>query len=63
MTGREVEPVVTLRSRGWFVGCLYNQETEEDPQLYFAHMLNTGDAYTLAAEIRAGLDGTDAKFM
>ncbi len=64
MTGREVVPVVKLmRSHGWYVGCLYNQETEEFPQLYFSHMLKTGDAYQLAAEIRAGLDKTDAKFM
>lgn len=64
MTGREIGPVVTLmRSKGWFVGCLYNQETEENPQLYFAHMLKTGDAYALADEIRAGLDRTDVKFV
>jgi hypothetical protein len=64
MTGREVVPVVKLmRSQGWYIGCLYNQETEEYPQLYFSHMLKTGDAYQLAAEIRAGLDKTDAKFM
>lgn len=63
MTEAEVVPVVKLmRSRGWYIGCLYNQETQEDPQLYFSHMLKTGDAYALAAEIRAGLDKTDAKF-
>ena len=49
MTGSEVQPVVTLmRKQGWFVSCLYNQETEESPQLYFSHMLKAGDAYTLA---------------
>jgi hypothetical protein len=59
MTGPEVQPVVSLmRGQGWFVGCLYNQETDEDPQLFFSHMLKTGDAYTLAAEIRRGLDRT-----
>lgn len=58
----EVQPVISLmRRQGWFVGCLYNQETKEDPQLYFAHMLNTGDAYTLAAEIRGGVDLTDSQ--
>ena len=46
--------------QGWFVGCLYNQETSEEPQLYFSHMLKQGDAYALAAEIRQGLDQTDA---
>jgi hypothetical protein len=61
-TSSEVEPVVSLmRRQGWFVGCLYNQETNEEPQLYFAHMLKTGDAYTLAAEVRRGLDLTDSE--
>jgi Domain of Unknown Function (DUF1259) len=62
MTGSEVQPVISLmRKQGWFVGCLYNQETEEFPQLYFSHMLKTGNAYTLAAEIRLGLDKTDSE--
>jgi hypothetical protein len=61
-TSSEVQPVVSLmRRQGWFVGCLYNQETNEEPQLYFAHMLKTGDAYALAAEVRAGLDLTDSE--
>lgn len=56
----EVMPVVSLmRQQGWFQGCLYNQETNESPQLYFDHMLKTGDAYSLAQEIRRGLDLTD----
>jgi hypothetical protein len=59
MTADEVNPVVGLmRRQGWFQGCLYNQETDEHPQLYFDHMLKTGDAYALAAEIRRGLDLT-----
>lgn len=59
MTGPEVQPVVSLmRRQGWFVGCLYNQETDESPQLFFSHMLKSGDAYTLATEIRRGLDRT-----
>jgi hypothetical protein len=61
MTSSEVMPVVTLmRTQGWFQGCLYNQETNEYPQLYFDHMLKVGDAYTLAQEIRRGLDLTAA---
>jgi hypothetical protein len=61
MKSSEVMPVVTLmRSQGWFQGCLYNQETDEYPQLYFDHMLKVGDAYALAAEIRRGLDLTAA---
>ncbi len=62
MLASEVMPVVTLmRRQGWFQGCLYNQETNEHPQLFFDHMLKTGDAYTLAAEIRRGLDLTDSE--
>ena len=61
MTGDEVVPVVKLMiAQGWFQGCLYNQETDEQPQLYFDHMLKIGDAYALAQEIRNGLDLTAA---
>ncbi len=57
MTGAEVDLVIsTMRSQGWDIGCLYNQETGESPQLYFSHDFKTGDPYTLAAEIRRGLD-------
>lgn len=63
MTADEVDPVVNLmlNDLDWFQGCLYNQETDEHPQLYFDHMLKTGDAYDLAAEIRRALDLTAAK--
>jgi hypothetical protein len=62
MTSSEVQPVVSLmRRQDWFVGCLYNQETNEYPQLYFSHMLKTGDAYVLAQEVRRGLDLTDSE--
>jgi hypothetical protein len=61
MTADEVMPVVKLMvAQGWFQGCLYNQETDEEPQLYFDHMLKTGDAYALAKEIRNGLDLTES---
>ena len=61
MESREVQPVVALmRSRGYHVGCLYNQETSEHPQLFFSHMVKTGDPYAMAAEIRRALDLTDA---
>ncbi len=61
MSGPEVVPVVgVMRQQGWFVGCLYNQETDEHPQLFFSHMLKTGNAYTLAREVRRGLNRTDA---
>lgn len=58
----EVNPVVKLmlNQLHWFQGCLHNQETNEKPQLYFAFMAKSGDAYLLAAEIRQGLNLTDS---
>ncbi len=50
-----------MRSQGWEINCLYNQETDEQPQLYFSHDYKVGDAYALAAEVRRGLDVTIAK--
>jgi hypothetical protein len=63
MTSPEVVPVVKLmlNKLGWYQGCLYNQETNEYPQLFFDHMLKRGNAYTLAAEIRQGLNLTGAR--
>lgn len=63
LSSSEVRPAVEvmLLRYDWFQGCLYNQETAEKPQLYFDHMVKRGDAYQLAAEIRAGLDETDAQ--
>jgi hypothetical protein len=62
LTAPEVNPVMkTMRTKGWFVGCLYNQETDEHPQLYFSHQLKTGDAYRLAHEVRQGLNLTDSE--
>jgi hypothetical protein len=62
MISSEVQSVMrVMRRAGWFVGCLYNQETGESPQLYFSHMLKTGDAYSLAGEIRRGLDRTNSQ--
>jgi Domain of Unknown Function (DUF1259) len=62
MTTEEVMPVTEImRHQGWQDHCLYNQETGEHPQLYFSHMLKTGDPYTLAREIRNGIDRTAAK--
>jgi hypothetical protein len=59
MTSSETMKVLAvMRAQGWFVGCLYNQETAESPQLFFSHMLKRGDAYQLAAEVRRGLDKT-----
>jgi uncharacterized protein DUF1259 len=62
MEASEITPVVHLmRRQGWFQGCLYNQETDEHPQLYFDHMLKVGDAYALAQEVRRGLNLTDSQ--
>jgi hypothetical protein len=61
LASSEVMPVIRLmRAGGWQVDCLYNQETDESPQLYFSHMLKTGDVYALAGEIRKALDLTHA---
>jgi Domain of Unknown Function (DUF1259) len=61
MTAPEIQRVVgVMRRHAWHVGCLYNQETHEHPQLYFAHMVKTGDPYALAQEIRRGIDQTNA---
>lgn len=57
MQANEINPVVAFaRSHGWDIGCLYNQETDEHPQLYFSHQFKTGDPYVLAGEVRAALD-------
>lgn len=57
MIGSEVNPVVgVMRAQGWDIGCLYNQETEEHPQLFFSHQFNLGDPYKLAEQVRRGLD-------
>jgi hypothetical protein len=61
MTAQEVQGLTALmRSMGWQVGCLYNQETDEQPQLYFEHQFKAGDPYVLAHEIRRGLDRIDS---
>lgn len=61
MTASEVAPVCRhMHAAGFEIGCLYNQETAEHPQLYFAHMIGVGDPQKLAADIRAGLDHTAA---
>lgn len=49
-----------MRHAGFEIGCLYNQETSERPQLYFAHMLAVGDPQDLAVAMRKALDHTRA---
>ena len=51
-----------MRKQGFSIGCLYNQETDERPQLYFSHQWKVGDPYELAKEIRNGLDLTNTAF-
>jgi hypothetical protein len=62
LIGEEVDPVFQIMSKqGFKIGCLYNQETDEKPQLYFSHQWKVGDPYELAREIRNGLDLTNSK--
>jgi hypothetical protein len=61
MTADEVQAVMqVMRGFGWEVGCLYNQEIGEQPQLFFSHQFKVGDPIALAKEIRMGLDKTNA---
>ena len=57
MTADEINPVAAvMRAQGWEIDCLYNQETDEQPQLYFSHQFKVGNAYALAREVRRGLE-------
>lgn len=49
------------RGKGWDIGCLYNQETDEQPQLYFSHQAKVGGSIELAREIRGALNMTNVK--
>lgn len=62
MTASEINSVVsTMEDQGWDSGCLYNQETDEHPQLYFDHFFKAGDPIQLAHEIRKGLGHMNVK--
>ena len=62
MIASEIQNVTrVMRGQGWVDGCLYNQETDEQPQLYFSHMVKLGDSVQLAKEIRKGLDQTNSQ--
>jgi len=64
MIASEVQTVVgIMRRQGWDIGCLYNQETDEKPQLYFSHQFKTGDPIELAREIRTALNHMNVKLM
>jgi hypothetical protein len=61
MIASEVQNVTqVMRRQGWVDGCLYNQETDEQPQLYFSHFVKVGNAVELAHEIRRGLNQTNS---
>ncbi len=60
MTANEINPLMaTMRAQGWDIGCLYNQETDEQPQLFFSHQFKTGNPYELAGEMVKGLAKTN----
>jgi hypothetical protein len=62
MVASEIQPLVRkMRDRDWDIGCLYNQETDEHPQLFFSHQFKTGDPIQLAREIREGLNLLNVK--
>lgn len=62
MEADEINRLVrVMRDQGWDIGCLYNQETDEKPQLYFSHQFKTGNPYNLARQIRRGLDQTNSR--
>lgn len=63
LIGSEVNKVIGyLLANAWDVGCLYNQETDENPQLYFSHNFKLGDAVHLAHQVRMALNMTNSKF-
>jgi hypothetical protein len=58
----EVNPALEVaRAEGFVIHCLYNQETAEQPQLYFSHNLATGNAIDLAKKIAKVLDKMNLK--
>ncbi len=58
----EVNPALMVsRAEGFVVHCLYNQETAEQPQLYFSHNLKTGNAVELAKQISKVMDKINVK--
>lgn len=64
MTAAEVDAVMRVSIRNGFdIGCLYNQETDEFPQLFFSHQLKVGDATSLARSVREALDQTAVRHL
>ena len=53
----EVNPALKeARRQGFEVHCLYNQETAEEPQLFFSHNIAKGNAIDLARRVSRVLD-------
>lgn len=60
----EVNPALKVsRAEGFEVHCLYNQETAEEPQLYFSHNLATGNPIDLAHKVANVLKTMNVKRM
>lgn len=61
MTADKVNPVIhALRSRGVTIIELHNHLLYEQPHLFYLHFWQTGDATTLAHDLRAALDQMNA---
>jgi hypothetical protein len=57
MTADQVNPVIhALRSHGLTIIELHNHMLYEQPHLFYLHFWKTGDATTLARDLRTGLD-------
>ncbi len=62
MIAPEINPALGVaRAQGLAVHCLYNQETDEQPQLYWAHCLATGHPIALAHKVARVLDTMNVK--
>lgn len=61
MTADQVNPVIkALRAHGMTVIELHNHMLYEQPRLFYMHFWKTGEATTLARDLRAGLDQVHA---
>ncbi len=64
MLQSEVDRVFrVLRHYGFSTECLYNQETDEQPQFFYNHAVVTGNAYSRAYQLREALNLTNAMIM
>lgn len=64
MVASEVNKVIGQQlQNGWDIDCLYNQESDEHPQLYWSHNFKTGDSIQLAHELRQAFNLMNLKFM